>query len=242
MTAEVRTLAALEFKGRMITVTVLRVLEPTLSVLARDLDRRLAEAPELLRGLPTLLDLDAVSASLDSLDICGLVRLLLERGITPIGVRSPSAQMSALAKKGGLLAITSDGTDVIRRFAESKVQMTAAPVTPAKSPALLITHPVRSGQQVYAPEGDLIITSSVSAGAEILADGHVHVYGPLRGRVMAGLRGDTSARIFALHLDPELVAIAGNYRISEYIEDRERGDNMQVYLHGESLKIEKIKS
>lgn len=240
MTAEVRTLAALEFKGRMITVTLLRVLEPTLSVLARDLDRHINDAPELLKGLPTLLDLDSIAHSLDHLDISGLVRLLLERGLTPIGIRATNSKLIALANKAGLLAITSDGTEAVRRFAESRMQL-HTPSPPCKSSATLITHPVRSGQQVYAPEGDLIITSSVSAGAEALADGNVHVYGPLRGRVMAGLRGDVNARIFAMHFDPELIAIAGNYRISEFIEEQERGDNMQVYLQDESLKIEKIK-
>ena len=86
---------------------------------------------------------------------------------------------------------------------------------PERKPTRVITTPVRGGQQIYAQGGDLIVLAPVSAGAELLADGNIHVYGPLRGKAMAGARGDAKARIFTTELDPELIAIAGVYRIIE---------------------------
>ncbi len=97
-------------------------------------------------------------------------------------------------------------------------------------------HPVRSGQQVYARGGDLVVLAPVNAGAEVVADGSIHVYAPLRGRALAGVRGGREARVFALELAPELVAIAGIYRMFE------RGDELppgpaQAWLEGEHLRV-----
>jgi septum site-determining protein MinC len=99
---------------------------------------------------------------------------------------------------------------------------------------------VRSGQQIYARGGDLIVLGAVSAGAEVLADGHIHIHGTLRGRALAGVRGLESARIFCRRLDAELVSIAGHYRIAEDILDRERGENRLVTLAGETIQITEI--
>ena len=102
----------------------------------------------------------------------------------------------------------------------------------------LITQPVRSGQQIYAQGGDLIVLAPVSAGAEILADGHIHVYAPLRGRALAGVLGNTDARIFCQHLEAELIAIAGNYKVSEHISAWEK--SVSIYLTDEHLTIQSL--
>lgn len=104
----------------------------------------------------------------------------------------------------------------------------------------VVDRPVRSGQQIYARGGDLLVTGAVSAGAELLADGHIHVLGPLRGRALAGVRGLETARIFCRRLDAELLSIAGHYRVAEDIAESERGENRLVTLAGESLKIAEI--
>lgn len=114
---------------------------------------------------------------------------------------------------------------------------------PHSSSALVITKPLRSGQRVYARHTDLVVIGMVSQGAEVIADGNVHVYGPLRGKAMAGARGDTSARIFTTHLDAELLAVAGVYRVVEDKLDRTlHNQPALVRLDGDTLRIEALKA
>lgn len=127
---------------------------------------------------------------------------------------------------------------------QTKREVSDVPAAPAPGPApaaMVINRPLRSGQRVYARNTDLIVVGVVSRGAEVIADGNIHVYGPLRGKAMAGARGDTSARIFTTQLDPELVAIAGVYRVIETgLEDRLQNRAAIVRLEGESLQIEAL--
>jgi len=102
------------------------------------------------------------------------------------------------------------------------------------------TQPVRSGQQVYAQARDLVVAASVGAGAEVIADGSVHVYGPLRGRALAGAQGDEKARIFCREFHAELVAIAGRYKVIEEVPSELRGKPVQVWLHENSLHLAEI--
>ncbi len=117
------------------------------------------------------------------------------------------------------------------------------PAAPQSSSALVITKPLRSGQRVYARHTDLVVIGMVSQGAEVIADGNVHVYGPLRGKAMAGARGDTSARIFTTHLDAELLAVAGVYRVVEDKLDKSlQNQPALVRLDGDTLRIEALKA
>ena len=121
-----------------------------------------------------------------------------------------------------------------------EVEVVKKVVQKEKQISKVIHHPIRSGQQVYAPEGDLIVLASVSAGAEILADGNIHVYGALRGRALAGVKGDTQARIFCHSMAAELVSIAGQYKISEDIDRSRLGKPTQVYLDKDALRFKEI--
>jgi septum site-determining protein MinC len=117
------------------------------------------------------------------------------------------------------------------------------PAAPHSSSALVITKPLRSGQRVYARHTDLVVIGMVSQGAEVIADGNIHVYGPLRGKAMAGARGDTSARIFTTHLDAELLAVAGVYRVVEDKLDRTlQNQPALIRLDGDTLRIEALKA
>jgi septum site-determining protein MinC len=117
----------------------------------------------------------------------------------------------------------------------------AAAAEPAAVPAMLLTTPVRAGQQIYADKGaDLIITATVNPGAEVIADGHIHVYGALRGRAIAGAAGYEGARIFALRFDPELVAIAGLYRVREDLDQSLIGERIQLRLEGDHLRFDRL--
>jgi septum site-determining protein MinC len=106
--------------------------------------------------------------------------------------------------------------------------------------AMLVTQPVRSGSRIYAEGADLIITSTVNPGAEVIADGNIHVYGALRGRAVAGANDNPDARVFALHFDPELIAIAGLYAVREGLAAAPIGKPVMARLDGESLRFEKL--
>lgn len=113
----------------------------------------------------------------------------------------------------------------------------AGPAPPARAAARIVAEPVRSGTQIYARGGDLIITAPVSPGAEVMADGNIHVYGPLRGRALAGASGDTGARIFCTRLEAELVSIAGRYLVSEQMPAEYQGGAVQIALDDDRLTI-----
>jgi septum site-determining protein MinC len=130
-----------------------------------------------------------------------------------------------------------------RAARETTSAPTHTPADPQSSSALVISRPLRSGQRVYARHTDLVVIGMVSPGAEVIADGNVHVYGPLRGKAMAGARGDVSARIFTTHLDAELLAVAGVYRVVEdKLDPSLHGRPALVRLDGDTLRIEALKA
>lgn len=116
----------------------------------------------------------------------------------------------------------------------------AEPVTSKATPSIIVTEPVRSGQSLFFPEGDVTVVGSVASGAEVVAGGSIHIYGTLRGRAMAGTTGDASARIFCRKLEAELIAIDGFYKTAEDIEDELRGHAVQMWLEGEAVRIETL--
>jgi len=131
-----------------------------------------------------------------------------------------------------------DGTDIevdaeLEPLSAQEVQYVV------KQPQLM-TRPVRSGQQVYARDTDLIVMGQVGPGAEVIADNHIHIYGPLRGRALCGVSGNTEARIFCSSLEAELVSVAGNYRVLESIPEDLRGKPAQIWLDKERLNIEPL--
>jgi septum site-determining protein MinC len=123
-----------------------------------------------------------------------------------------------------------------RTVAPTKKQDKPAPIKRNR----LITQPVRSGQQIYAPDGDLILLGPISEGAEVLADGNIHIYGTLRGRALAGVKGNVEARIFCQDLKAQLLSIAGCYRVLEQLEADVRGKPVHVRLKDDSLVIEPL--
>lgn len=165
----------------------------------------------------------------------------------------PEASAEAMAKAGPQEDGADDGQadeapapnpeSVPTRAARETTEANRPTATPPQSSsALVITKPLRSGQRVYARHTDLIVIGMVSQGAEVIADGNVHVYGPLRGKAMAGARGDTSARIFTTQLDAELLAVAGVYRVVEDKLDRAlHNQPALVRLDGDTLRIEALK-
>ena len=239
---------ALEFKGRMLTMTVLKISSADLGQVEQELAVRVESAPDFFRDMPVLLDI-----GVDSLDLAGLLSLLRRNDMIPVALYQPQPKLAEMGRELSLGVLqdlrpvrevpaapeAATPEPVAAEPAEPADRAApAAPAEPVYQPTRVIRQPVRSGQQIYARGGDLIVLAPVSAGAEVLADGNVHIYGALRGRALAGVQGDANARIFCQQLDAELVAVAGCYMVNEDIDPNCRGKSVQVSLAGERLQIE----
>lgn len=257
MSASPSSVQAMELKGRMLLVSVLRVHDAEPHNLGNMLAARRDEAPDLMRDMPIVLDLQPVADAGDAA-LRAVVQQVRAAGFRLIGLQDgEAAQALEAADAAGLpprLAMGGRGGSGEVALSEGRARRedpsagapeerdsaaSGAPVAPVAvhSATRVVDQPVRSGQQVYARGGDLLVTAPVSAGAELLADGHITVLGPLRGRALAGVRGLVTARIFCRRLEAELLSIGGHYRIAEDITEAERGDNRLVTLAGESLNI-----
>ncbi|MDD3651976.1 septum site-determining protein MinC [Immundisolibacter sp.] len=234
---------AFRLKGSLVTLTVLKPLGTDLAAIDSGLAARVAQAPALFDRAPLLIDLTDL-AHAAALDLPGLRALTARLGFVPVAVRGGGEAVASQAAALGLGVIGEGRVPVDPEAASpavpdepppSAAQAGQAATTPPAAPTTrLVTQPVRSGQQVYS-RGDLIVLAPVSPGAELLAEGHIHVYGPLRGRALAGLRGDTGARIYCRALEAELIAVAGCFQVADDIDPALRGQPAQVYLDGEDL-------
>ncbi|MDR3502550.1 MAG: septum site-determining protein MinC [Legionella sp.] len=226
---------AFKLKGRLYTFTVLQVLNTDSEVFAQQLVETVTRAPKLFDKTPVVFDLAAVHQL--EFDLNALIQLARTNGMIPIAIQGGSAFHDTLAQCQGLAVLHASATQdkpIIERSIEPAQQH--QPEAAAKTK--LLTTPVRSGQQFVAKSADLIVTSSVSHGAELLADGSIHVYGALRGRALAGISGDKEARIFCQSLEAELVSIAGFYRLSDAIEPH--NGPCQIYLLDDHIHIEPL--
>ena len=174
--------------------------------------------PDFFEGDLAVIDIGSLPPGHANIDWAGLIRLLKTYRLNPVAVRNAAPEMEAKIIAHGLsIDSGTKARDEVRPAAPLPVAVAAPAVAPPAiaSGAMIIDTPVRAGQRIYARGCDLIITATVNNGAEIIADGSIHVYATLRGRALAGASGDASARIFALSMEPELVSIAGVYRTFE---------------------------
>ncbi len=187
-----------------------------------------------------MLALDKLPADQGAVDLPGLMRICRQHGLRTLAIRANRIEDIAAAIAIDLPVLPPSGArerPVDPTEGEVK-KIPEKPPEPTIKPTRIITTPVRGGQQVYAQGGDLVVVSSVSPGAELLADGNIHVYGPMRGRALAGVKGDTKARIFCQQLSAELVSIAGQYKVSEDLRrDPLWGSGVQISLSGDVLNI-----
>jgi septum site-determining protein MinC len=217
-------------QGAVFTVMVVRAANLREPAFESDLAAQIARSPRFFQNAPVVLDLRGVENLTEASEFETLKDKLKALTLTLVGVQN--AQPAQLEAAGGIglasFAPTSGG-------GQARVGAAAAP--PPAPKARLVTEPVRSGTQVYARGSDLIVTAAVSPGAELVADGNIHVYGPLRGRALAGAGGDATARIFCSRLDAELVSIAGRYLISEQLPADVQSTPVQIALVDDQLTI-----
>lgn len=211
---------------------------PTLVLRALDIDaldaflaEQVARLPAFFHQAPVAIELSALPTRGQLTEFPMIVGMLRGHGMIPVGVRgaSPEQKEQALALELAIMPAS-------RKTAPAQPQAAVAPAAP--NGTLIVDKPVRSGQRVIAESGDLVLLAGVSSGAEVMAEGHIHAYGALRGRAMAGISGNVEARIFCRDLGAELVSIAGRYRVSENLESRYLGRAVQISLSGNSLKFE----
>jgi septum site-determining protein MinC len=241
----------LELRGVLTALNVLRVLSPDLEAIARSLDTRIREAPDLFNGAPVVLDVAALAGDLEAgtrplqgLRLGRLTDLLKTRGLVPVAVSGLPAGRHHEATAAGLGILDAAGSK--QRVARRAPEATPAPAAELEEPqqsqppqpdmggTLTLTQPLRSGQIVYADGRDAIALAAINAGAELIADGNIHIYASLRGRAMAGARGNSEARIYCQKFEADLVSIAGVYLSADEIPKKHRGKSVQISLqHGE---------
>jgi septum site-determining protein MinC len=211
------------------------VFAPTVPIVdwLSEIDQTLARSPGFFIGKPVVLDLSAVDISRPA--ISHLLLSLEKRNIRVLGIEgvaptSLAANMPPLLSGGRNCAVALPNEEQVAAKSEAKPE--AAPPT-----SLLLDTPVRSGQSIIFPEGDVTIVGSVSSGAEIVAGGSIHIYGTLRGRAMAGINGNSAARIYCQKIEAELLAIDGFYRTAEEFDAALRNRPAQAWLEGETLRI-----
>ena len=252
---------ALDFKSATLYAVRLVLHSADPQRLEEALAQRMKDAGGFFENEPVVIDASRLEE--ETLDWPRLLAVLQSHKLPAIGVVAEGGNLEA-ARAAGLVPVDlsatatrvtpaaaqpadveppeADQAPVAARSSAALELAVEAAATPAPStPAMIVNRPLRSGQRIYARNTDLVVIGMVSQGAEVIADGNVHVYGPLRGKAMAGARGDTSARIFTTQLDPELLAVAGVYRVGEdKLDAQVHGKAALVSLQGETLKIEAL--
>lgn len=196
------------------------------------LRQQLGRGEHFLSGEQIVIDFSGLPETPSAVEVSALIGLLRQYQLQAVAAQSGNTAQSAAAKEAGLILLSNESLS-----AQASQQKALA----ARSPTLIVSKAVRTGQQVYARGGDLVVLGLVSAGAEVIADGNIHVYAPLRGRALAGAQGDHAARIYTTCMEAELVSIAGIYRtLDENLPESIKAKPAQVWLEQDKLVIEAL--
>lgn len=245
--------AVCDLRFGQVGIACVRLRRDDAAALHEELDKRVRSAPQLFQRAAVVLDLSHLPALPDDGAVDALLEAIRAAGMLPVGLAYGTAETEALAKRMGLPLIAKFRAAFERDNGEPLVPAAAAAPARAKPAAAKAApepetvhsaqqhaQPVRSGQQVYARGRDLVVTAPVANGAEVIADGSVHVYGALRGRALAGAQGEAKARIYCTEFRAELVSIAGQYRVFEQIPAEFDGQPVQIWLDGDKLRIARL--
>ena len=259
----------MNLKGEMSMLNVLHLDELDVKAISVELQKKRDEMPQFFMQSPVVVDCALVGDEVASFDFAALRQALLDLSFIPVGVRNiPDSAKAALSKAGWAIMRESrkpqnadhapsqneakpddsaqqdsssedETTDV---SVDALLEENPIPAAVATYKSMTVDKPIRSGQQVYAADSDMTVIAQTSAGSEIMADGSIHVYGPLRGRVLAGAMGNESARIYCQSLQAELVAIAGRYQLLDESDTNLIGKPAMIKLIGEKLIFEPLRS
>jgi septum site-determining protein MinC len=263
-----RAPAVFELRSASMTLVVVALKTTDMAAIEAELTARFADTPDMFNHDPVVIDLAQAEGDPLALDYGHLVGLLRRFNMVAAAVRGGSSEQMAAAAAAGLgeapeavvpqaraaapapavvesppVADDVPAASPVETAAEpaAVTAATEPPVAPAAVATMIVDKPLRSGQQIYARGGDLVVLAAVNFGAEVIADGSIHVYAPLRGKAIAGARGNTDARIFSTCMEPELISIAGTYRTTETpLPDDVVGKPAQIRLDGERLVFEPL--
>lgn len=232
---------ALEIRFGQVGLAQLRLRTTDAGAIHDQLAARIAAAPPLFERAAVCIDLTVLPLDVQASDLRGVIDAVRRTGMLPVGLTHSNAVVDALGRELDLPVLTQFRAQT-KAVTPAPRPATAAPTPaaapePVGAPTLMHHKPVRSGQRIYARQRDLVVTGAVGAGAEVIADGCVHVYSTLRGRAVAGAHGEVTARVFCQHFHAELVSIAGVFRVFETIPAELAGQPVQAWLEGDSLRF-----
>lgn len=214
-----------ELKGSSFTLSVLHLMDDDLDSAMQVLSDKVNQAPAFFDGAPVVVDIARLHNQPDFVQLKATIE---KTGMLVVGVTGcKQNQVRDAARQAGLAVM-------------NPARQAARINDPIQTPTKVVTTPVRSGQQIYAKNADLVVLNHVSAGAEIIADGSIHIYGVLRGRAIAGASGQKEAHIFCQNLQSELLSVAGTYWLSETIPEQYAARPVKVSLQNDSLNIEHL--
>lgn len=251
--AEAREESALDIRFGPLDLAQVRIRSVDPGAILDELTGRVATAPKFFERAAVGLDLALLAKEPDPGELRAVFDAVRRAGMLPVGLVAGPPYVEAIARElqmpvlAQFRATTKAPPVLLPVDAEPQApEASDEPDESERSPAwesglaLLHTHPVRSGQRIHARYRDLVVVAPVGAGAEVMADGCVHVYGALRGRAMAGAHGETSARVFCQEFRAELVSVAGVFKVFETLPPELAGHPVQVWLDGNDLKLERI--
>lgn len=245
--ASAEILEAADLRFGQVGIANVRVRNAVPEALRASLQARVREAPSLFERAPVVVDLSFLAAQPPDAEVAALLDAVREAGMLPVGLAYGDADTDQLSRRLGLPLIAKFRASYERaeRADTPDIQSTPTPAAaplPAAEPTAAMQHlrSVRTGQQVYAQGCDLVVVGTVANGAEVLADGNIHVYGALRGRAFAGAQGNSSARIFCGEFRAEIVSIAGHYRVFEELPKEFAGRAVQIWLDQDQERSGKL--
>ncbi|MCG3885928.1 septum site-determining protein MinC [Photobacterium leiognathi] len=228
-----------ELKGSSFTLSALHLIDGDIKKATDHLKEKVELAPNFFASAPVVID---ISNAGKDINFKQLKAGIVDAGMIPVGISGcKEPELQKQAKSAGFAIMNAARSVKEQSTAEStEVEPSPQPEKKGRESALIIRTPVRSGQQIYAKNRDLVILNHVSAGAEILADGCIHIYGTLRGRAIAGANGDQEATIFCQNLQSELISVAGNYWLSDNIQEEFWGKGVVISIANNTLSIEHL--
>lgn len=225
-------LPAIEIRYSQVGLAQARIRTTDPGAILDELSGRVAAAPHFFERTAVCLDLGALEKEPGVAELRAVIDAVRRAGMLAIGLTNGSTGVEELAR-----ALDFPVMSQFRAQSKPAPVVQAVETPPPAQPTLMHHQPVRSGQRIYARYRDLIATATVGAGAELMADGCVHIYGSMRGRVMAGVQGDVTARVFCQEFNPELVSIAGVFRVFETLPPDLAGKPVQAWLAGDDLRF-----
>ena len=232
----------IELKGSSFTLSVIHLHSEEPKLIKKALQEKVSQAPDFFKNAPVVINIAELT---QRADLYSIHKAIVSAGLRIVGVSGCTDPQLKLKVNEAGLPVLNEGKSqkaveiqVDTPSAESEIITTLAPIDSGYRKTRIINTPVRSGQRIYAPNSDLIVTNNVSAGAELLADGNIHIYGVMRGRALAGASGDVESQIYCTHLQAELVSIAGEYWLSDQIPTEFLAKSAKLCLVDNKLNIE----